>query len=185
MYKHILKSLLAIVFTFSIFSQCASGAITLPLNFTVRAGASDTTFTLISAQLPIPGWVNPQGFVLTNITLTDTGNNGAASVTGNLSGYQYEALYNTTQTFTSLLTNLSFSNMPSGQSDMLIAVQPWQTITGTVNSIQSEWSFILSAGDTLSGTSTFTVSQIPSPGTIVLASIGVGIVGWLRRKKTL
>jgi hypothetical protein len=185
MYKHISKSLLAIVFTCLIFSQYASAAQTVTLNFELAAGSHDTTFTLMSGQLPIPGWVNPLGYAFAEITLIDNNGDGAASLTGQLSGYEYQALYNTTNTFTSMLTNLSFSGMPAGYSSSMNATQPWSTISGTVNTIQSKWSFTLSAYDKAIGTSTFTVEQIPAPATIALASIGAGFVGWLKRRRSL
>jgi hypothetical protein len=185
MYRHISKLLPAIIFTCFVFSQYASGTQTVDLDFTVWAPSFNTTFTLTSASEPIPGWVDPIGFAFTEITLIDNNGDGAASLTAQLAGSDYEALYNTSSIFTGMLSSISFSGKPAGYSMTVSAMQPWTTISGTVNSIQSMFKFTLSANDKVIGTSDFSVEQIPAPGTIVLASIGIGLVGWLRKKKTL
>jgi hypothetical protein len=185
MYKHILKSLSAVIFTCFVFSQYTRGMETVNLNFTVTAGASNTTFTLNSAKLLISDWVNPIGSAAAEITLVDKNGDGAASLTAQLAGSDYEAFYNTSNLFTSLLSNISFSGMPAGHSVTVSVIQPWSNITGTVNSIQSTFKFTLSAYDKAIGTSGFSVSPVPAPAAIALSSIGVALVGWLKRRRSL
>ncbi len=185
MFKKNIKLLLAVIIICSVFSQLAF-CITTSTSYAFTAGGQDTSLSISGPMVEVPGgYINPYAFAITEINLIDYNGDGAASVTGLFSGYQYAAIYNSNETFTNLLGSLSFRGMPSGYELSASATAPWQTITDTVNFIRNKWYFTLSAGDKIELKGDFTVSQIPAPGAIILSSLGVGFIGWLRRCRTI
>ncbi len=149
------------------------------LNFSLTSGGSATTVTITSATVFFAPIVNPEAYAVAGVTLTDNNSNGATA-TGLQSGVKlYEATYNTTVGWADLVGSLSalVDNTAIGNERMPLVGR--QVIPATVSSIQSEFKFILSAGDSISATSRFYV--IPEPAAMSLLAIGG--LALLRRRR--
>jgi hypothetical protein len=148
------------------------------LGFFVTAGASTTTFTISSAVVSFPGMPNPTGVASAGVTLTDNDGNGANS-TGNFAvNKAYQSIYNGSTVFANLVSPVSASSFGT----MTTSEGAGPVVIGTtVSSIQSQFSFNLSANDSASGTSVFRVT--PEPSSSALALLGcVGLLWRVRRR---
>lgn len=148
--------------------------------FSATAGSFGTTFTINSATVNFPALTNPQAIASANVTLTDTGTNGASMNLVGANQGVFLPLYNGGTLFFPLI---GAQNVTSGGSVTVAESTGLQTISGSVNSILARFQFTLSALDNVTGTGNFTV--IPEPGTIVLLSIGgvIAALAYRRRAK--
>jgi hypothetical protein len=161
------------------------------LHFSVQAGDMDTTFTVSSSVVSFAALPNPQAVASSSLTLTDTDGNGATLVGLEGGNKSYKAVYNGNVAWASLNDGFSVTDPFDGytESDR----QPTnrlQTITDTLTSIQSEYSFTLSAWDEASGTSTFNVNPpvippaVPEPLTMIAVLMGLAGVGRYVRERS-
>ncbi|MBW7989066.1 MAG: hypothetical protein FVQ84_03475 [Planctomycetes bacterium] len=80
----------------------------------------------------------------------------------------------------------SFSQSDTGFQQPAGPITLYAGYTGAVeNSIRSLWWTDTSSTNEMAALDNITLSIIPAPGAILLGSIGVGFVGWLRRRRTL
>lgn len=150
------------------------------LNFDVYAGSSLTNFTITSAIVSFPTIVG-KGTATAAVTVTDNDGNGAAANGLYDDGKFYQARYNGSTLFASLVSGPVAAD-PYSSEIARQTVPPWVAM-GSVSSIQSQFSFNLTAEDGASGTSSFTVIPVPEPGSIICLITGVlGLVGVARRR---
>lgn len=148
------------------------------LNFNVLAGQQNTVFTIDSALLSFSPLANAVGRATADVNVTDLNGDGATFTPWGPGAYR--SYYNGGGTTFQNLINSPivagpFSSANSSQSFPNVG---YHNIGTTLNDIESEWRFSLSAGDLASGTSEFEV--IPSPATGVL---GLVALAGLRRRR--
>lgn len=155
------------------------------MSFSVKAGTSNTSFSMNSALLD--GFVRPNAQALANASYTvtdDDGVNGATlSEPGNDGfGATFQSFYGvsagpTTNVFADLLPSLSA--LPGDDSAVTsVGTGGFAGNLGTVTSMQTRVAFDLSANDLASGTTVFAL--IPEPASLVL--LAVGAVAVFRRR---
>jgi len=147
------------------------------INFNLTAGSSDVTVTVSSATVAFSPLNNPAASAEAEVKLTDNGSSPATiETTGGNSGL-FQAIFNGSSEYAELLGDSSV-----GGGDITFDEDTSGPIAGSVSSIQAQFAFELSAGDSASGSGVFTV--VPEPTTAGLALCGCLLVtGSLRRRR--
>jgi hypothetical protein len=147
--------------------------------FGVRAGNSTTTFNIFSDVVVFDPMTNPDASASAGITLTDrAGSTPGATVTGLFDGGKInQARYNGATAFANLVDTFSVTGNTLTHSESK-PLSGSQIINDTLTSIESDFSFTLTAKDAAAGTSDFSVT--PEPTTICL--LGLGALGLLRKR---
>ena len=159
----------------------------ISVKFSVAAGSTDQHFEVSPASpLSFTTMSNAKGTATSAITVTDLDGNGASASGSLINDCFYRAVCNEgstpmdlcylipgTVTATPYSSNVSSANMP-----------PWQAINGPISDIWAEFSFSLSANDSASGTSSFTILAVPEPGSVLAMLMGlIGMTGFVARRK--
>ena len=143
----------------------------IAMGFAITAGAADTTVTITSATLNFSALSNPTAAASAGLTLTQTGGSPDAFLTGlgGDTGSAFAAYYNVPPgtVFGEYVSGLTTTTTISGSGSSGGFVM----IPGSVSSMQTVYSFVLSAGDQASGTSNFLL--VPEPATLVLLACGL------------
>jgi MYXO-CTERM domain-containing protein len=134
----------------------------ISIGFSVQSGAAPTSFTIASGLNAFASILNPAASGVASMTLTDNNSNGA-SLTGNVApGFSYGARFNGTNTYLNRVNDLvAGPGQTVNDTGFLTG-----TVLGSVTDQSALYSFTLSAGDTASGTSVYTV--VPAPGALLL-----------------
>lgn len=149
------------------------------IEFGVRAGSTDTTYNILSGVVSFTGFEDAVGFASAGITLTDRAALGA-TITGLFDeGKAHQARYNGTSIFANLVGSFGITGNTKTARERKPAIGD-ELISGTVTSIESEFWFTLSANDSASGTSTFSVIPIPEPATLVILGLGLALIGKIK-----
>ena len=148
------------------------------LSFAVIAGATDTDFTLTAPSVTTGGLIDPEAYASAGMDVTGDGD--GATATGQHPGTKaYQARYNGSTAFANLVDQITFSVPDTQGKSGREPAAGWSTISDTVNSIDAQFKFRLSALDFASGTSRFEV--VPEPAT--LGCMGLGLAVMLLRRK--
>jgi hypothetical protein len=147
------------------------------VNFTAVSGPVATNFTFSSGTLTFPMMDGSTAFATAGVTVTDNDSDGA-TFTGHMGGDGYQAKYNDSVVFDTLMKTYSIP-----QDDSLTQNER-SPGTGTVSSgstfnMSSNWDFTLSANDQVGGTSLFRI--VPAPGSLAL--LGLAGIAAVRRRR--
>ena len=147
----------------------------MALDFALTAGAADTTVTIASAVLSFDALEDAFGLASVGVTLTETGGAPSASLIGlaGENGNAFAALYNIVppgSVFAEFISELHTSTSTSDSDDTDGFIPFGETVT----SMQTQYSFTLTAHDQASSTGVYV---IPEPATLALLVLGGLILG--------
>jgi hypothetical protein len=148
------------------------------LRFSVVAGSTDTTFTFSSPVVNFDAISGPSAVTSSSLTLTDSDGDGATLTGLESGGTAYKAIYNGGTVWATLNPSYSFATPYDSQAESnRDPLGGMGTIPDTLTSIQSEYSFTLSANDQASGTSMFSVNSQVVPEPLTFAAVLTGLAG--------
>jgi uncharacterized protein (TIGR03382 family) len=153
----------------------------ISLGFALQAAGTPTMVTISSALLTFPTLTNPTAHSSAGMSITDNSNDGTGvTMTGNYGNFGYRADYNGLVPAGTLysLHDPNFSSPGDGTSNSESGNNN-APILGNVSSMSASWSFVISASDSVSGTSNFTI--LPAPGAMGLLGVGALVVSRRRR----
>ncbi len=152
------------------------------VNFSLTAGALATNVAISSGAVLFAAANNPTAFATAAITVTDNDSNGG-SATGSFAGTKsYEASYNGGTTFADLISPVVAPVDDSGIGMERFPAVGSAVIPGLVGSISAGYNFTLTANDSASGTSRFSL-VVPEPSTVALILIGAAALLWHWRRR--
>lgn len=145
------------------------------VNFTAISGPVTTTFSFSSGVLSFSNIDNSLALATAGVTVTDNDSDGA-TFTGLYGGDGYQATYNDSVIFDTLIASFS---VPADDSATRNERSPGSgsTLIGTTFNMKADWNFDLSANDQVGGTSLFRI--VPAPGSIAL----FGLAGLVARRR--
>jgi hypothetical protein len=157
------------------------------LNFAVTAGATPTLISVASSTVVFSAITGADAFATGTLTVTDNNGNGASAVGMYGSNKAYQATYNGGPMFAQLISPVFAANDGTATGTDRSPGSATTIIPGMTTSIQSQFSFVLSAFDSASTTSRFQVNippdgNVPEPSTLVLASTAA-MGGFLLRRR--
>lgn len=163
------------------------------LNFNVTNLLGTTaTINMFSTSIAFPGVTDWAGAASASFSATDTNLDGNLDVVGQFAnGNMWQASYNGGTDFATILQGGSsnvfadtiggFENFPF-DADPLDGILPnpqYVPIPGMISSMMTKYSFSVTSGDSVAGTSTFVI--VPTPGAAVLLALG-GVAFSARRR---
>ena len=154
------------------------------VDFDVTSAGATTTFDIVSDTLSFDPITNPDAFSSASVTLADANNSGYAKLSGQFPtpwgiNSAFEARYNTTVKWVDLIGPMTLTD--AGATMLAEEGRPEpppsmarETIPATVDRIQTEWKFSLTANDRAYGTGVFDFT--PELATALLLLLGIGLV---------
>lgn len=157
------------------------------LSFAVTAGPTPTLITVGSSTVVFAPLNGADAFATAAISVTDNNGNGASAVGTYAGNKSYQASYNGGSVFAQLVSPVAAASNSSAIGSERDPVTGTVVIPGLTTSIQSQFSFVLSAFDSASATSRFQVNIpgpiIPEPSTWVLASLAAVGGLWMKGRR--
>jgi len=158
-----------------------SGGGVVTLRFSLDSSDSSAIWTITSTTNSFAALANPIAYASAAVTVTSDVD-GATLVGQYGQGKAYQARYNTSAVFADLVGNVNAPAEDSVTNRERSPLVGWSVIPASVSSIESEFQFTLTAGDSASGTSRFEV--VPEPSSLLALGFGLsGIAGFIVRRK--